>query len=67
MRLGHDPVAIKRRGGAGDDHSTGQHGREAQMCGSSNDAAGTLPAHERLGDDTADWRDTILGADRGVH
>ena len=26
------------------------------MRGSGDDAARTLPAHERLGDDTADWR-----------
>ena len=35
------------------------------MCGPGDDAARTLPAHECLGDDAADWRDTILGGGSG--
>jgi hypothetical protein len=60
-------VAIERRGGAGDDDGTSQHGREAETSGAGNDAARSLPAHERFGDDAADWRDTVLGGDRGAH
>ena len=64
---GGDSIAIERRGGAGDDHGPGQHRREAQTCGTGNDATRSLPSHKRLGDDAANWRDTILGGDRGAH
>src|SRR5918994_121378 len=42
-------------------------GREAKTSSAGNDAARPLPAHERFGDDAADWRDTILGRARGAH
>src|SRR5215213_5675794 len=65
--LDHDSVAIERRGSAGNDNGTGQHGIEAEMCGPGNDAARSLPTHKRLGDDAANWRGTILGGDRRAH
>ena len=62
-----DPVAIERRGGAGHDYGASQHGREAETSGAANDAARPLATHERFGDDAANWRDTVLGGDRGAH
>jgi hypothetical protein len=62
-----DSITIERRGSAGDNDSPSQHGREAETSSAGNDAARPLSAHERLGDDAANWRDTILGGDRGAH
>ena len=41
--------------------------RQAEPGGAGDDATGALAAHERLSDDAADGRDTVLGGDRGLH
>jgi hypothetical protein len=65
--LGHDAIAIERRGSTGDNYGSGQYGGEPETSGAVYDAKRPLSAHERLGDDAADWRDTILGGDQGAH